>query len=159
MGLIMNRLCVVFLLLVLLSGCGPYQLRGLVVQGKTPGIEVVDKNDSRLDQPGLPSANIDVLLDPDRFDPKRIGQGQSGRAGSFSLPISESGAGFLILDVEVKVSRELYQSVSERLELPGSGKRLLVTLKAGNDISPIENPNVLEETLRDAEPYLRNTPN
>jgi len=148
--------CFVFVL-ILFGGCAPYQLRGLVVEGQNPGIEIVDRNDPRLEGArGVPSVDIEVLLDPTRFNPERVGQGQSGRDGTFAVPIETPGAGFLILDVEVQVKRERFLTQVKRFDLPGRGKRLLVTIQPGKDVKPLENPDILEDTLRVAEPYLRN---
>ena len=75
------------------------------------------------------------------------------------MSIDEPGAGFLILDVEVQARRERFLSEAKRFDLPGGNKRLLVTMKPGDDVVPLENPNILEETLRDAEPFMRNSSN
>lgn len=153
----MTKLLTLLCILATLGGCSPYQLRGLVVEGNTPGIEIVNKNDPRLQQEvGVASVNVEVLLDPTLFNPESIGKGQSDRDGFFAVPITTSGAGFLILDVEVQAKRERYLSEVKRFDLPGGGKRLLITMQAGKDTRPLENPNILEDTLREAEPFLRN---
>ncbi|MEM7624401.1 MAG: hypothetical protein AAF333_02110 [Planctomycetota bacterium] len=156
----MNRLRAAGLLALLggftfLTACSPYKLRGVVIEGNNPGIEIVSQSDPRLQQPGLPSVDVEVRLDPTRFSPEVIGKGQSGRDGSFAVPITEPGAGFLILDVEVMARRERFRSEVKRFDLPGGGKRLVITLQPGKDAVPLENPNILEDTMREAEPFLR----
>lgn len=148
---------VVGLLCLVLVGCSPYQLRGIVVAGDTAGVEVVKKNDPRLATagPGVPGVSLDVLLDPERLSPEQIGRGDTNGEGGFALTIDEPGAGLLMLDIELKASRQGYTTVAERFVLPGGGQRVIVTLKRGKDRRQLETGNVLEETLRDAEPYLR----
>ena len=96
-----------------------------------------------------------VVLDPERVSPELIGEGHTDAAGEFALTIDEPGAGFLMLDIELQTKRQDYTSVSERMQLPGSNERVIVTLTRGEDPKRLEAGNVLEETLRDAEPYLR----
>lgn len=144
-------------LLLMLVGCSPYRLQGVVVAGDKPGVEVVKQNDPRLDQlgPGVPGVSLNVLLDPQRLSPKQIGEGSTDAEGGFALTIDEPGAGLLMLDIELRASRRGYATVTDRMELPGGNQRVIVTLKRGEDRPRFEADNVLEETLRDAEPYLR----
>lgn len=149
-------LCGVTLLLAwALGGCSGYRLQGVVIEGPEPGIEVVGADDPRLGQAGLASTQIEVLLDPHRLRPETIGRGESGRDGTFALPIDEPGAGFLILDVEVQAKRQRYRSQVKRMTLPGAHERLVITLESGRDTKALESPDVLDETLRQAEPFLR----
>lgn len=143
------------LIITVLGGCSPYQMQGVVIEGTNPGIEIVDRHDLRLEQVGVPSVEIEVRLDPDRFNPELIGRGQSDRDGRFAVPISEPGAGFLILDVRLIATRERYLTQTERFDLPGSGKRVLITMQGGKDRKTLEDPDILDRTLKDAEPYLR----
>ncbi|MEM1446830.1 MAG: hypothetical protein AAGF84_12295 [Planctomycetota bacterium] len=140
-----------------LAGCSPYQLQGVVVAGEASGVEVVKKNDPRLADagPGVAGAGLWVVLDPERLSPELIGEGNTDAAGEFALTIDEPGAGFLMLDIELQTKRQDYTSVAERMQLPGSNERVIVTLTRGEDPRRLEAGNVLEETLRDAEPYLR----
>ncbi len=147
-------------LVFILAGCSPYRLQGVVVAGDQPGVEVVKKNDPRLDEvgaglTGVPGVTLKVLLDPERLAPKPIGEGSTDAQGGFALTIDEPGAGLLLLDIELQAARQGYASVSDRLVLPGGNQRVIVTLKRGEDRPRFEADNVLEDTLRDAEPYLR----
>lgn len=149
------RSVVVLALVLGTAACSPYRLRGIVITGPEPGIEIVGQDDPRLEAVGLASTQIEVVLDPDRFNPKKIGKGLAGRNGDFAVEVTESGAGFMILDVEVVAQRDNYQTVKERFELPGANKRLVVTMRPGQDLPKPAGEDFLKETLRDAEPYLR----
>ncbi|MEM9418237.1 MAG: hypothetical protein AAGA25_04160 [Planctomycetota bacterium] len=144
-------------LLMCLVGCSPYRLQGVVVAGDMPGVEVVKKNDPRLAEagPGVAGATLAVLLDPQRLSPEQIGEGHSDAEGGFALPIDAFGAGTLMLDIELRASRPGYASVAERFVLPGGNERVIVTVQRGEDRRSLESENILRDTLRDAEPYLR----
>lgn len=137
------------------TGCSSYRLQGVVVAGEQSGIEVVDKDDPRLENFGIPGAAVEVVLDPERLRPRTVGKGGSDGDGRFALPIDADGAGFLMLDVEMRASRADFVSASERFALPGKNKRLVITLRPGEDAQRLESDDVLEDTLRDAEPFLR----
>ncbi|MEO1237672.1 MAG: hypothetical protein AAFX76_12870 [Planctomycetota bacterium] len=141
--------------LVFLGACSPYRLQGVVVEGPVPGVEVVGADDPRLEFFGLPGVEVLVKLDPQRLNPETIGRGRTDGDGRFSLAVDEFGAGVLILDVEVSASRSGFVTARERFELPGAGRRLVVTMRPGEDPPPVEGQNILEETLREAAPYLR----
>jgi len=154
---ISGRWALLLLLSVVLggvAGCSPYRLQGIVIEGDRPGIEVVGQDDPRLEYFGLPGAEVSVTLDPEKLSSKAIGRATSDGDGRFAVPISESGAGFLIYDVEVGVSREGFVGVREFLELPGANRRLVVTVKAGQDRGKKSRETYLEETMREAKPYL-----
>lgn len=142
---------------VAIAGCSPYRLQGVVVAGSQSGIEVVKKNDPRLSEagPGVPGVSLDVFLDPERLSPRKVGEGATDAEGGFALSIDEPGAGLLMLDIELRASRSSYATVTDRLMLPGSQQRVIITLKRGQDLPRLESGNVLEDTLRDAKPYLR----
>lgn len=142
-----------WLVAVSLSGCASYELRGLVIEGSEADLEVVSADDPRLENLGLTETTISVYLDPQRLSPKQLARGRTDNQGDFALPITESGAGFLILDVEVLVERSKFQTLRRELQLPGGGKRLLITLPPGKG-GDTRQENVLERTMREAGPYL-----
>jgi len=144
------------LTLAVSTGCAPYALRGVVVPGDTPSVQWVVPDDARLSAPGLASARVTVWLDPDRLSPEKIGEATTDGAGRFALPIHASGAGVLMMDVEVRGQRPPdHGSATGKLQLPRRGRRLLITLKPGPDHDPRPAGNLLDQTLRDAEPFLR----
>jgi hypothetical protein len=70
--------------------------------------------------------------------------------GRFELPISESGAGFLEYDAGIVVQREGFMHIEHTLKLPGSGKRILIIMKPGNDSYKPET-NVVDDTIREGQ--------
>ena len=148
---------VAVLLLATLSGCTPYAVHGMVVTGAAPAVEWVAPEDPRLNGPGLASARVMAWLDPDRLSPEKVGEVTSDGAGHFALPINASGAGLLMMEVEVRGQRPPdHGSATAVLQLPRRDRRLLITLKPGPDTDPPRAGNLLDQTLRDAEPFLKN---
>ena len=144
------------LALVTLTGCAPYAVRGAVVSGDAPSVQWVVPDDPRLATPGLASARVTAWLDPDRLSPEKIGEVTTDGAGRFALPVSAAGAGVLMMEVEVRAQRSPdHGSATAVLNLPRPGQRLLITLTPGPDADPRPTGNLLEQTLRDAEPFLR----
>lgn len=114
-----------------LPGCAGYTLRGRVIAGDVSYVAVVEASDPRLAAPGLAGAEVDLVSDPDRARRKRIASGVTDGAGEFSLPVAETGAGFLNYDVALSVRREGYATAQNVFLLPSGSKRVLVILKAG----------------------------
>lgn len=149
---------VLTLLLVLtgLSGCAPYAVHGAVVSGTAPSVQWVVPDDPRLAEPGLASARVTAWLDPDRLSPEKIGEVTTDGAGRFALPIDAAGAGVLLMKIEVRGERPPdHGSATAELDLPQRGRHLLITVVPGPDADPRSSGNLLDQTLRDAEPFLR----
>jgi hypothetical protein len=139
-----------------LGGCSQYQLRGVVIEGATSSIRVVDENDPRLTEGfGLPTASIEVTLDPDRLSRKQLPREVSDVDGTFAVTVDEPGAGYLEYDIRVVVRRTGHDTATQSLRLPGPKKRLLVTLVSGEDTYKPDPPDVMEETIKMGEPYMR----
>lgn len=118
--------------MVMLPACSAYQLRGVVVEGKQPGIYIVDNSDPRLNQVGVADANIDVVLDPDKLRSKNYPTVYTDDFGRFALNIDEPGAGVLEYSVSVYCNADGYAGRDlERAPLPASGKQILIVLSAG----------------------------
>jgi len=137
-----------------LAGCGGYTLRGVVIEGSSPGVFVVDAGDSRLRGDALPSAHVGVVLDPDKLSSKTIGKDVADGAGRFGVVIAEFGAGVLEYEVEVTARLAGHRSASRTMPLPAEDKRLLIVLTPGRDDRPAGGETLLEETLRLGEPYM-----
>ncbi len=149
------RLALIGLAVIGLTACAPYQLRGRVVEGSRPGVEVVSPSDPRLAREfGVADAELRLTLDPDRLSREVVGRGVSGSDGSFALGVDAPGAGVLIHEVELTAQREGFAPTAGRFELPGKNKRVLVTVKAGKGRS-VDERSFLEQTMEEAEPYLR----
>ena len=109
------------------SGCG-FRLRGLVIEGATPGVFVVDKTDSRLVEAGLATAVVNLTIDPGHINAKHLGSYQSDLNGRFDIPIDELGAGFLEYDIGLVCRLVGYHPIRHHVRMPGSSKRLLIIL-------------------------------
>ena len=139
-----------------LTGCGQYQMRGVVVEGAVSTIRVVNEDDPRLlEGYGLPMATIDATLDPERLSRKQLPRGVSEVDGTFGIPVDETGAGYLDYYARVIVRRAGYDTAVENIRVPGPHQRLLVTLARGEDRYKPDEPDVLSETLEMGKPYMR----
>lgn len=133
-----------------LAGCESYSLQGVVVEGKTSQVLIVDKDDSRLGMPGLRDARIDVTLDPRTIKPMRQSPMLTADDGRFTMPINESGAGFLEYEAAMVVQHEGFAHIEHTMKLPGSGKRVLIIMKPGDDHYKPET-NVVDESVREGQ--------
>lgn len=139
-----------------LTGCGQYQMRGIVIEGAVSAIRVVKEDDPRLlEGPGLPMATIDAAIDPERLSRIQLPRGVSDIDGTFGIPVDETGAGYLDYYVRVIVRRAGYDTAVEDIRVPGPHQRLLVTLARGEDRYKPDAPDVLNETLEMSKPYMR----
>lgn len=123
---------------LLLTGCGPYVMKGRVIDGAASAVLVVPANDPRITNPygGLPGTRISLELNPQSLGRKPLGDGISQDAGRFEVPVTEFGAGSLEYNVGVLARRPGYAPAENMLRLPGSDKRLLIILHRGVDRSP-----------------------
>jgi len=138
-------------LCLLLTGCGPYVLRGKVVQGSTSNIAIVHHDDIRLAGSGLAGAVIELTLDPRSLGRRVMATREVEPDGTFALPIEQFGAGLLEYEFGLVVRCAGHDSALDIFRLPGRGRRVLVSLARGPDrYRPREDP--LKETrtfLRD----------
>jgi hypothetical protein len=149
-------LLVVCLASAVLCGCGRYQMRGVVVEGAISTIRVMDENDPRLlEAYGLPLATIEATLDAERLSRKQLPRGISDVDGTFVVPVDEPGAGYLDYYVRVIVQKAGYDTAVQNLRVPGPKQRLLVTLSRGADRYKPDAPDLMDETLKMGEPYMR----
>lgn len=137
--------------LTALSGCSSYQLRGVVIEGAMPRVEVVSASDARLKQGMLVAdAAVEVVVDPNDMRPVRLAPIASDLDGSFSLPVDVTGAGLLEYEIRVVATKPGYQTAVATLPMPGSGSRLLITLTPGRD-SYRPSTDILRETQQAGE--------
>ena len=140
---------------LLSAGCASYRLQGKVIEGGTPAVLVVEKDDPRLNEPGIAGTVLEVTIDPNRLSASDAGADVSDLQGEFAIPIGEFGAGLLEYDARVIARLRGYQTTNRTIRLPGSNKRLLVILSPGQDNgSAPAKQNVIDETLKWSEPYL-----
>ncbi len=121
-------------LALVLGGCSSYAVRGVVVMGPTSYVELVDADDPRLTQ-GQPisGAVVRTTVDPSSLNPIRLTGVTTGAVGEFAVPVDEFGAGWLEYELGVVVRRPGFAPAEGFMRLPPAGKRLLVTLGAGQD--------------------------
>ncbi len=132
------------MLVIALSGCGGYVLRGKVVRGITTDAYLVSADDSRLNDEGVSDVKIVVWRDPNRLNRQRVADGRSGPDGSFTIPIREFGAGWMEEQWMIEIFRTGYQTGSATMTLPGSPSKtpLIVTIAPGPS-SPLQAPDPL----------------
>jgi len=148
--------CVLLLaiMVVTLTGCGPYKLKGRVVQGDASRIAKAGRDDSRWNQPPVGEVRVLVTLDPRRLDHEQVGEGRSEADGSFAIPIDAFGAGVLEHQVQIAAMKDKYTTAARVLSLPGENERLLIVLTPGRSEKPAKKGSVLDETIEMSEPYL-----
>lgn len=143
------RLHACFAALLLLGGCGggAYRLQGVVLEGASAGVFVVDSSDARLSEQGIPGAVVQGTIDPDTLRRKPQGSVQTDSRGRFALPVSEIGAGMLEYKLGIFARAPGHAPAEEIIALPSSSRRVIVVLPRGKD--PGRGPeDVLEETIR-----------
>lgn len=120
--------------ILLCTGCSSYALRGRVVEGEASWVQVTDQSSAPSD-PGRPvaGASVELVLDPGRLNRKVLGRAMTDSNGEFSIKVDEFGAGWLEHDVGLTVARDGFVTGDGFFRLPGSGKRVLVTLQRGRD--------------------------
>lgn len=138
----------------LIVGCGSYELRGRAIEGPSSGVHVVDRDDPRLEAPGLSGAAVSLTLDPDRLSAERVGEVATDVDGDFAIAVDAFGAGMLEYQAQVDGQLAGHEPAIGRFDLPGRGKRVLVVLAPGDDDAATGGESFLDETLRMGEPYM-----
>jgi hypothetical protein len=134
---------------LVVPACGPYQLKGKVVEGVTPGVFDVSDGDDRLKLVGVSGATVQVILDPRSPNRKLLGNVGTNGAGEFRVNVDEVGAGALIYEIGVVARAKGHQYAESQLNLPGLGRRLLIVLPRGMDTY-----RAPEDPLRDSLQFL-----
>lgn len=124
----------VLVAVAVLPGCGSYTLEGRAVLGSYSGVELVDPDDPRLRDEGVPGVSVEAIRDPDSLGRKTVGRANSNGSGGIRLSIGEFGAGFLEETWELRVLRGGSEYAVDRFELPfdPGSRRLLVTIRPGD---------------------------
>jgi hypothetical protein len=117
--------------LTLLSGCAPYRLQGIVMEGTTPAVAVVEANDPRLTQRGLEGAALNITLDPTGMAPKTVGTTVTDMDGRFSLRVDEVGIGVLEYEVGILGQATGYRDLWKTLPAPKKDQHLLIIMAPG----------------------------
>jgi|GEM_PF-1911625 len=139
-----------------LTACGPYQLRGSVVQGDRSGVWVVHKDDSRLKKMTLQRVSVEVTLDPSSMSPKQLGVAQTDVSGQFDMIVDAMGAGsWQEYDLGILVRHEGYRDLWQTLEMPPRDKRLLIVISPGKggNLPPTD---ILKESMELKDKFMEN---
>jgi len=143
--------CVLGVMLAL-TGCSSYTLRGVVISGDNVGVRVVPGGADVLNAPPIEGARVRLTLDPDRLDRRELGTVETGPDGTFAVPIDATGAGVLEYELRVQAQASYFAPVRGVVMLPGSGRRVVVMMRRGgggsSDSALPSNQDVLEESLR-----------
>jgi len=141
----------------LLTGCGSYTIKGRVIRGPAPAIQLVSSSDRRLKETnGTGSgAAVAAILEPDtpteRVD---LGTYITDEQGWFEIPVNAFGSGFLEYEAMFIAQRDGNQGAMQTLDLPRRGQRVLITLPLGaNNVKRPE--RFIDDVFKDAEPYLK----
>lgn len=151
-----HRLVLLCLALLTLVGCSGYAIEGRVVRGSTASIQIVDKSDRRMTEPNPTGggAVVEGVLEPDTpTERQSLGRVVTDGQGYFAMPVDALGSGFLEYEALLVARREGHQGTLRVIDLPRSRQRVLITLPLGQDNLRIPE-GVLDQTLRDAKPYL-----
>jgi hypothetical protein len=120
-------------LIAAVGGCKSHQLRGVVVEGEHPRVELVDPGDARLDIAVVPEARVSLTLDPTSLNPQPLAELISDPNGAFVTDISAIGAGVLQYDLGVLCQAEGFKTLYQTMPMPKRGRVLLVVLAPGHD--------------------------
>lgn len=151
-----QRVLALLLAAFMLAGCSNYAMKGRVVRGSIASIQLVSKNDPRMTEanPTGGGAVIQGVFEPDRpSDRQSLSQVVTDGQGYFSMPVNAIGSGFLEYEAMLIARREGHQGTMRTIPLPRSSQRVLITLPLGQDSLRVPE-GFLNQTLRDAEPYL-----
>ncbi|MBI1335952.1 MAG: hypothetical protein GC164_03210 [Phycisphaera sp.] len=129
-----------------LAGCESYRLAGVVMGGDPSTVVVVGKGDGRLLAPGLGGATIEFTIDPTSMHPQKLATVIADDQGHFEVPVDVSGAGFLEYELGVLCRLPGYRTLWTTLDMPASGKRLVLVMKPGRD-SYSPQKNLIDETM------------
>ena len=141
-------------LLLATVGC-QYELAGKVIWGSRPGVFAVRSDDPRLNEPGLSDASVQFIIDPQSLSPKPLPVLLSDDTGAFEVPVKEFGAGVLDYRLAVWARLHGFGDLYQQIELPKSGRTLLVVLAEGH--RQIERPRTLsDESREDIDRFMGN---
>lgn len=121
-----------------LVGCSPYVLRGKVIQGAASEVVIVNPDDPRLEQDGVPGANVSLSVDPSRAQRKLLARQSSGETGELEFRIEELGAGMIEYDMGLSARRAGFQRAEGYFKLPTKEKRVLIVLTPGRDVGELD---------------------
>jgi hypothetical protein len=130
----MTRLGAILAACLAAGGCaGSHRVQGRVIEGPRSMVLVVDQNDPRLNQPGIPGVAIDLMIDPQSLNRKPGGSEVSMADGSFAVPVQEFGAGVLEYQLGVVAVRNGFAPTETTAAMPAFHQRLLILMVKGQN--------------------------
>ncbi len=142
-----------YFILIILSLCfvgctsGPYVLKGKILEGNNPRVEVVGQDDERLQTQGVGFYRMNIKIDPNRIEEFVVGDIESDLTGTFATQVNHFGAGFLLYDLGIVGRKQGYSPTQEILPLPKRNQRIIIYVKRGRDFSNAEQ-DTIGETLK-----------
>ncbi len=118
---------------VMLSACTTTSssLRGVVVEGRSPGVYLVSADDPRLKRYPVEDALVEVVVNPKDIRPERFESPPTLPDGEFSIDPTVFGAGFLQYDLGIFARARGYGDVWGEPQWPGSNQRILIIMAPG----------------------------
>ncbi len=143
------RLFGVLWLVLLMSvvGCGQLHLRGKVLEGPEAKILIVDGDDPRLEERGVGFYGMDLTIDKQKIEERKLGHFEADSKGEFDCVIDYPLAKMLILDLTIDGRKEGYVPLMENVLVPSNSRRLLIYVKPGKDFD-VHTDDIIGETLR-----------
>jgi hypothetical protein len=140
-----------------MTGCssGPYQLQGVVVSGKMQSIEIVSKDDPRLQSMPIPDAGVSVIIDPGEMNPGIMTPAITDEKGQFAIEIDRMGIGsWQEYNLNIVGQAGAFAPTNRTIKAPSGNKRVLITLVPGRD--NYQTPHdIIKETLQMKEQLMR----
>lgn len=122
----MTLLGVLALAIMLLPACSTPRLEGVVIPGPIGVVAVIDRDDTRLDQVGIPFAHVRVSL---TGNGRTLVDTETDEDGRFSIPTS--GSQMARGTVRVIVEAEGYSRVDKTVPLRSFYRSLYITMIQG----------------------------
>lgn len=110
----------------LLTACSTPRLEGVVIPGPIGVVAVIDRDDTRLDQVGIPFAHVRVSL---TGNGRTLVDTETDEDGRFSVPTS--GSQMARGTVRVIVEADGYSRVDKTVPLRTFGRSLYITMIQG----------------------------
>lgn len=149
--------CMVLCVLFVMAGCGgSYAIKGRVVRGTFAEIQLVDKDDPRLNGADTTGggAVVQAVFEPGTpTEMQDLGRHITDGQGWFAIPVDAFGTGLLEYEAQLIARRDGYQGAIATIPLPRGSQRVLITLPVGRDTLVVPE-RYIDSVRRDAKPYL-----
>ncbi len=132
------------------AGCQTYVLHGKVTRGSISVMSLVEPDDPRLAEPGVPNVQVAVHRDPGRLAIRLTGRALSDARGSFAVELDEFGAGWMDEEWLVIATRRGFETAQLQLRIPSrtDPRRLLIILAPGISEVPDLRDDLIEQYER-----------